>query len=517
VIRIHQPTYPDVFDPQKSSYANEIAVLLLNYEGLTKLNPQGEAIPAAAEEYAFNEAGDVITFTLRSDLQYSDGSPLTSENFRYALERNCDPATAGEYQSILFEVVGCAEFAGTAVTDTAAYEAAREGLGVEAPDEQTLVVNFTNPAPYATYLMGLWVTYPVKQDLVEAGGENWWQTPENHVGNGPFRITDIQEDQLITFEANENYWEGPPAAGGIEYVYQGDSAVALSAYQQGDLDIMQPDSSQLPLIEGDPALNAELVRYPAAQTTQLQFKLNAEPFNDPKVREAFAYAFDRETYARDIAAGSVIPTLTWIPEGLPGSVETDKFAFNPDAAKQALAESTYGGPEGLPEISFTYGNDDPATAPRIEWIAGQYRDILGVNITLDPLENKAVVALKKDNETYPQMSLGGWIQDYPDPQNWLSVYWQSNATFAQRFGYSNEEFDRLVREGDTTVGDDNARINLYEQAHQILIDEQPAVNLFNPAAIFLVKPTVTGYEESPSDVEWPGLFGSNRTITKSAQ
>jgi oligopeptide transport system substrate-binding protein len=484
---------------------------------LTKLNPQGEAVPAAAEEWEFSEAGDVVTFTLRSNLQYSDGSPLTSENFRYAIDRNCDSATAGEYQSILWEVVGCQEFSTTPATDTAAYEAAREGLGVETPDEQTLVISFTNPAPYATYLMGLWVVYPVKQELVEQGGENWWQQAQYHVGNGPFRITDIQENQLITFEGNENYWEGPPAAGGIEYVYQGDSAVALAAYQQGDLDIMSPDSSQLPLLEGDPELSDELVRYPAAQTTQIQFKLNAEPFNDPKVREAFAYAFDRETYARDIANGSVIPTLTWIPEGLPGTVETEQFAFDPEAAKQALAESSYGSAENLPEISFTYNNDDPATAPRMEWIAGQYRDILGVNITLDPLEGKAVVALKKDNETYPQMSIGGWIQDYPDPQNWLSVYWKSNATFAQRFGYKNTELDDLLNQADVEVTDPERRVELYEQAHQILIDEQPAINLFNPAAIFLVKPTVTGYEESPSDVEWPGMFGSNRTITKSAE
>jgi oligopeptide transport system substrate-binding protein len=514
VIRIHQPTYPDVFDPQKSSYVNEIAVLLLNYEGLTKQNPQGEAIPAAAEAWEFNEGGDVITFTLRDNLTYSDGSPLTSERFAYALERNCDPATAGEYQSILFEVIGCADFASTLVTDTAAYEAAREALGVETPDDRTLVVRFTNPAPYATYLMGLWVTYPAKEELIEEGGESWWQNAQYHVGNGPFRITDIQEDSLITFDPNENYWEGPPAAGGIEYVYQGDSAVALAAYQQGDLDIVSLDPSQLPQIESDPQLSEQLVRYPTAFTTQLQFKLNDEPFNDPKVREAFAYAFDRETWCTVVRNNDCVPTLTWIPEGLPGSVETDKFAFNPDAARQALAESSYGGAEGLPEITFTYSNDDPATQPRVEWIAGQYRDILGINLTLQPVEGTALTGLKKDNSTYPQMSTGGWIQDYPDPQNWLSVYWRSDATFAQRVQYKNEEFDRLTREADTLVGDEARRLELYEQAHQILIDEQPGVNLHNAAAIYLVKPEVTGYEESPSDVEWPGLFGSNHTITK---
>ena len=511
VLRIHQTTYPDVFDPQKSSYTNEISILLMNYEGLMRVDSKGQAIPGAAEVFQFNEAGDAITFTLRSGLKYSDGSPLTSANFRYAVERNCDPATAGEYQSILFELVGCAEFAETPVTDTAAYEAAREGLCISTPDEQTIAFQLTNPAPYATYLFGLWVTYPVKQELVEAGGENWWQTAENHVGNGPFQITNIEEDQRITFEANENYWGGRPKLDGIEYVYQGDSAIALEAYRTGDLDIVSPDAGQLPLLEGDAQLSQEIVRYPGAQTTQIQFNLAKEPFNDPKVRQAFAYAFDRETYARDILNNSVIPTLTWIPPGIPGSIETTKFAFDAEKAKQAMAESSYGSGASIPEITFSYNSDDPATGPRIEYIAGQLRDVLGVNIRLDPLEGKALTALKKDNETYPQMSLGGWIQDYPDPQNWLSVYWLSSATFAQRVLYKNEEFDTLVRQADVEK-DPETRIQLYQQAHEILIDDQEGVNLFHPAQIFLVKPEVTGYEPNPSDVEWPGQFSSALTI-----
>ena len=116
VLRVQTSTYPDVVDPQKSSFANEISILSLNYEGLTKLDKDLKAVPAAAEKWEFSEAGDVITFTLRPDLKYSDGTPLTSENFRYAVERTCNPETAGEYQSILFEIIGCQDFA-TAADD----------------------------------------------------------------------------------------------------------------------------------------------------------------------------------------------------------------------------------------------------------------------------------------------------------------------------------------------------------------------------------------------------------------
>ena len=125
------------------------------------------------------------------------------------------------------------------------------------------------------------------------------------------------------------------------------------------------------------------------------------------MREAFAYAFDRETYCAMIRNGDCTPTLSWIPAGLPGSIATDKYAFDPEAAKQALAESAYGGPEGLPEIKLYFNSDDSANTARAEWVAGQYRDILGIELTLAAdrghgLDRHAA----RTHETYPQTAAG---------------------------------------------------------------------------------------------------------------
>jgi oligopeptide transport system substrate-binding protein len=358
----------------------------------------------------------------------------------------------------------------------------------------------------------MWVFYPAKQELVETDPDNWWKDPANHVGNGPFKITQIEEDQLVAFEANENYWQGPPALDGIEYIYQGESAVAIEAYRAGDLDMVQVDPSQIPEIQADPELSAEYVAYPTAASYNLNFNLTQEPFNDKKVREAFSYAFDRETYCTVIRNGDCTPTLSWIPEGIPGSIQTDQFGFDPEAAVTALAESTYGGPDGLPPIKVYYNSDDSAATPRVEWIAGQYRDILGVELELVPTEGTALVDLRKNPETFPQMLVvGGWIQDYPDPQNWLSVYWTCDATFAQRFGYCNEEFDKLVAQGDTST-DPEARIKFYEEASQILVDDVPGPFLYNPAQTMLIKPYVVNYTPGASDVEWPCELGCSMTI-----
>jgi len=324
-------------------------------------------------------------------------------------------------------------------------------------------------------------------------------------------MVEVVEDQRIRFVANTNYWEGRPKLDAVEIIYQKESSVALEAYKAGQLDMFSPDPSQLPAIKSDPELSKQLVTYPAATTIQLSFNLTKEPFTDKKVREAFAYAFDRKTYCEQIRNGDCTPTLEWVPPGIPGHIGTDKNGFDPAKAKQALAESKYGGPDKLPEIKLTFNSDDPAARPRVEWIAGQYRDILGVNITLEPVDGKTLVAMRKDPSTYPQMTMAGWIQDYPDPQNWLSVYWKCDATFAQRFGYCNKQFDELVTKADQEL-DQQKRIELYKQAHQILIDDVPGPFLYNPLNIWLVKPSVTGYSPTPSDDAFPGEFASLMTL-----
>lgn len=520
VLRVQHPTYPDDFDPQKSSFVNEIDILALAYEGLTRLDTDQATIPAAAESWEYNDDATQITFTLREGLLFSDGTPLTAENFRYAVQRTCDPRVAGEYQSILFEVVGCAEFAGLAGDDPEnpveftdeEWQAAADALGVTAVDDVTLQIDLTNPAPYFHTIAYMWVFFPVKEEIATENPDNWWQDAANHIGNGAFTITEIIEEQTISFEANDNYWQGRPLLDGIEYIYIPESAVALEAYMNDDIDILQVDPSIIPQIQADPVLAEEYVSYPTASTYTLSMNLVQEPFNDLKVREAFAYAFDRETYCSVIRNGDCLPALSWIPEGILGSIETDQFAFDPDAAVAALAESSYGGPDGLPTIQLYFNSDDSANTQRAEWVAGQFRDVLGVEVELLPTEGTALVDLRKSPETFPQLLLpGGWIQDYPDPQNWLSVYFKCDATFALRFGYCNEEFDALVTEADQSA-DAEVRGPLYEQASQILVDDQPGSFLYNLSNNTLIKPTVTGYTPTASEAAWPGSLSSQMTL-----
>jgi oligopeptide transport system substrate-binding protein len=517
VLRIQQASFPIILDPQKSVRTNEGSILGLNYEGLTRLDKDLKTVPAAAESWDFDQAQTQITFHLRAGLAYSDGSPLSAVNFRYAIERACDPNTAGGYQAILFDITGCditgcQAFAKTNPTDSAAFAAPRAALGVKAPDARTLVIQLTHPAPYFVTIASLPVFFPAQEALIKKGGEGWWKDPADQVGNGPFKITRIDPDQRITLAANDHYWAGKPKLASIELITQAQSSVALEAYQAGQLDIIQVDPSQLPAIKDNQALANQLVTFPAAETYGMDLNLNLAPFQDRKIREAFSEVFDRKTYCDQLRSGTCSPALSWIPPGVAGAIQTDKYGFNPAGAKQAIADSSYGSPDKVPEVKVSFASNDPAAQPRAAWLAGQLQEILGIKITLDPIDGKTLQAMTAANATHPQLAIyGGWSEDYPDPENWLSINWKCDTAFAQARGYCNHQFDQIIDQADRET-DPAKRISLYQQAGQILVDDVPGPFAYYPVRTFLVKPSVTGYSTTPEDSEWPGQTAAAQTF-----
>jgi oligopeptide transport system substrate-binding protein len=506
VLRIHRRFYPVLLDPQRGGFLPDVSVTELVYEGLTRIDANAAVAPAAAESWEFSEDGRTLTFHLREGLTYSDGSALTAERFRDAALRTCHPLTAGLYQGILFPIEGCEALANSSSPD--AEGALAEEFGVEAPDDRTVVIRLREPAPYFPAVASLGVFFPAKVELIEAGGDDWWLDPANHVGNGPFVLESMEEEQLDSFRANKRYWGGRPALDGIDYVYIADNAVALEAYQHDQIDIMFVDPDQIPAITGDETLSQEFLRFRQASTLAFSFNLRKPPFDDKKVREAFAYAFDRETWCAEIQNGGCLPTTTWIPEGIPGHVDDATYAFDPEKARQALAESSYGSASALPPITYVYLSDDPAERIRSEWMAGQFRDVLGVELELVGYEYATWVDLFFSAEHFPQMMHTGWGQTYPDPQNWLSINYTCAAdNLAVNVGYCNEEFDRLIAQADTEL-DPDKRTALYEQAHRLLLADVPSVITDNAANLFLIKPSVTGYTPTTSDFAFPGEHGS---------
>jgi oligopeptide transport system substrate-binding protein len=515
VLRLNAVTYPDIIDPQKSSFVGEIAHLALIYEGLTKLDPDLETIPGAAEKWEYSEDATELTFTLREGLTYSDGSLLNAKRFEYSLLRNINPETAGEYAAITDEILGAPEWrtgeGDEAVEGEAMVRESIQALDMsgnpctdyEQADCRILKIKMSRPAPYFHTVLGLWVGFPAKEENITEGGDNWWNGSLYQVGNGPYILESLEPFVRGYFVPNPTYWDGVGKVD-IEFSYINDLAISFQAYRNDEFDIVPLQAEDLPTVQADPTLSEEAMIFPGSCTFDVMFHQEKAPFDDQKVREAFALALDREAWVSDVLNDLGSPTLTWIPPGFPGyQAGETRWGFDPDAARQALAESSYGSVDNLPAIVATFG-DTPRNRVRWEWLVAKWKEVLGVDIELNPVEPTTFTALTKDRETAPQMFILGWCADYPDPQNWLSVYWKTGA-FGERIAYSNPDFDALVDEADTTV-DPATRAELYKQAQDVLIDDCPGAFMWNNVNSYLVKPWVKGLLLTPQDTRWPGSW-----------
>ena len=502
-----------MLEPQQTE-SGSVDVTFLNYEGLVRFDEELNVVPAAAESWEFNADGTQLTFYLREGLTYSDGSPLTAERFRYAMQRQCDPHLDTFNAANLFDVVGCEALNAIALDDdgspldAAAYAAAKANFGVRAVDARTLEIDFEHPAPYFPANAALSVSFmPVKQELVEGRGPEMWLDPATWVGNGPFQLVEIAREGSsphITFVRNERYWGGRAKLDAIEYVVL-DEDEALEAYRRGDIHTTEVQAENLPALEADPVLSAELLSFPFPDVGLFHFNVTKAPFDDQKVREAFAYAFDRDDYCREVFRGGCIPQLGWMPPGVPGVIETDAYAFDPAKARAALADSSYGGPGALPEILWHYPADDEVDRFEAEWLADQFREVLGVELTLTGVTEETWDTLWDDVATWPALSQNYWYSDIPDPQQWLEFWTCGSPFFAVKTGYCNPEYDALVERVGREM-DPVARIRLAEESHRLLLADAPAIFGYTFEYFVLVKPYVTGFSPTTPSQLWPGWW-----------
>jgi oligopeptide transport system substrate-binding protein len=510
--------WPHTLAPQKVSFTNEIPILMLNYEGLTRVDAQLQTVPGAAERWTYNHDATAITFTLRDHLVYSDGTPLTAHDFQAAVYRALDPRKPGSYQSLLSMIQGADQLLHAPAESTE--EEIRllySSVAVSVPDARTLSFAFTQPTPYFHTLASTWVFYPAKQVLIDKGGETWHTQAELHVGNGPFRMTALRKDENeIRFEANHHYWNGKPQIDKVRLLYIDDAPQMLDAYRNGTVDICAPHPRDISTITRDAVLSQEFREYTGSCTMVIGFALSKPPFNNQHMREAFLYAFDRKAYIQDVMQNTLVKTLTWIPQGYPGyDPDERRFDFDPERARQCLAQAGYPNGQGLPAIKFTYGTVNPAVQSRVEYLVQMYKEHLNITLHPYPLEDRVIAQLRQSPDTCPEMLIGGgWCADYPDPQNWLSVYWHSRTNIAQSIGYNNPTVDRLLDEADCTP-DERARLALYQQAQKHIVGDAPHIILGNAKNTYLVKSTLQGIEVTAQDWIFPGQMTGLHGLTRS--
>ena len=490
----------DSGDPQVYAFLNEIEIGSKVFSPLLALNEENQVADAGAVGMEVSADGTVYTFTIRPGMTYSDGVPVTAANYAYGLKRACSPVVAGNYSNILFDITGCEEWRSA---DPAAGEATLAPLeaavdeSIQALDEQTLQITLNQAAGYFPYVMATWVTYPTRQDLVEAGGPDWWQDPQYYIGNGPFKLVSWTPEQEWVFERNESYYRGAPGIKTLIYEEIDNSQTEFLAFQQDELDLIAPASSFLPQIEADEELSQLLQRQTGANTFYFAYNLQDPPFDNLQVRQAFAAALNRQQYVDQILSGVGQPAGTFLYPGIPGYQERYQQTYDPERARQLLAEAGFPDGEGFPQQQLRYVADDPVAQQRATFWAQNIKDVLNIDLELVPTDSAELQSLRTNRDPSLTIYLGNWFEDYPHPQNWLSLVFGPGSTRAP-LGWEDEHFYDLVRRADALPIAEAAP--LYEEADAYLAEQAPAAFYLHSASLILVQPELQGYVSYPTSV-----------------
>jgi oligopeptide transport system substrate-binding protein len=386
----------------------------LVFSGLVTFNPQLEVVPDLAESWDISADGAVYTFHLWPAAHFHDGKPVTAQDVIYSWERAAAPATRSDtVLTYLGDIVGVqAMYAGKA--DHAG--------GLQAIDEHTLRVTIDAPKPYFLMKLTYGTAAVVDRANVESGPE-WYRKPN---GTGPYKLIRWDRLKVKVYQRNDDFYLAPPA---IPYIvvrlYEG---VGIRMYETGDADLTGVSLYDAARVR-DPQepLHGELREGVNMCTSYVTLDVAQPPFDDPKVRQAFALAVDRRRYVDVVLRGIGIPAHGLYPPGLPGySAGLHGLEFDPALARQRLAESRYGGASKLPPIIFTTRGFGSDVGSSVAALAEMWRDNLGVTIQIENIEpNKAEDELHAGH--HGQLLSYGWCADYPDAENFADALFHSTA------------------------------------------------------------------------------------------
>ncbi len=494
ILKVQVGPDPETIDPALNSAVDGGNMLLHAFECLLIVDQDGKLAPGQAESWETSEDGLTWTFHLREGLKWSDGTPLTANDFVYSWKRVCDPMVAAPYAETVLSMV-------------AGYEDAIGGnldaLQVVAQDDLTLVVTLNAPCSYFGSLAAFATLSPVQQGTVEANGDAWATAPETYVSNGPFYMTEWVPGSHILFSKNPNYWNADAIKlDGIQFALIEDSNAAYSAYQTGEvLMIKDVPTEEIPSLEG----NADFFVDPIIGTYYISLNLNRDAFKDAKVRQALSLAIDRDYVANTLMQGTYSPASNfmgpgWIDtDGAPfidkangGApyIDTADFEGNLEKAKALLEEAGYPNGEGFPAISYTT-NDAGYHKVVAEYLQQAWAE-LGIDLQVNIVEWSSFTPMRRNGEY--DVARNGWVGDYSDPSNMLDLLYSTNGNNDGKF--NNAEYDAAMDTSSTAL-DAAERSEALHTAEDILMAEAGCVPIAYYNDFWLQSDKITGSWHSP--------------------
>jgi oligopeptide transport system substrate-binding protein len=482
-------------DPARMTALQDGRVAAALFEGLAVLDPRSlEPRPGVAERWDVSDDGRTYAFHLRADARWSDGRPVTAEDFAYAWRRALDPATAAEYAYMLYPIRGAKAYyeAAAHAADDDAKAALWRSVGVRAERPTRLVVDLERPTAYFLDLVAFSTYLPLRRDAVEAHGERW-TFPPNLISNGAYRLTQWRFQSRMRWEKNPYYWNaGAVALERIEVRVYEEPNTALVAYETGEIDLTTsvPALAKMPLLEASRAGRRRDVLNAANLGTYFyRFNCTKGALADARVRRALALALDRREIVDRASRGGEAPATVLVPPGMAGYESPAGLAESVEEARRLLAEAGYAGGTGLPEFAILVNKGGEAHVAIAEMVQQQWRDRIGVRTRIEQVEGK--VFLDRVHALDYEIARGGWYGDYVDPNTFLDMFVTGGGN--NDTGWSNGEYDALIERA-ANEADAAARLRTLAEAEAILLAEAPIVPIYFYTTVILVRPGLEGVE-----------------------
>jgi len=482
---------PETLDPHPMTGVPEHRLALALYEGLAIQDPATlQPRPGVATRWEMSEDGKTYTFRLRPDAKWSNGDPVTAEDFRWSFFRALLPDTLADYAYQFF----CIEGANAFYTDKEqprTYERFQKVVRVEVLEPLVLRITLNSPTAYFLDLCAFETYMPVHRATVEKWGQEWTR-PEHWVGNGPFVLAEWKPRQRITMTPNPHYWDARYVKlKKIVALPHDDTEQAHNMFLKGECDW----TTTIPVPRIDEAVrNPEFFVMPYLGSYFYRINVTKPHLRDKRVRQALSLAINRETIVRDITKAGEVPA-TWFCPAVAGYEPPAGWAHDPDRARKLLAEAGFEGGKGFPTLTLLYNTLD-AHKSIAEAIAQMWRETLGITVSLRNTEWK--VYLRQVELLDYDIARAAWIGDYSDPNTFLDM-WVTNGG-NNNTGWSNADYDRLIAAAAREL-DPAKRFGIFREAERLVVeDEFPILPIYIYVNKGMKRETLRGWYENVRDL-----------------
>lgn len=477
---------PESLDPHIVTGISEMRITKALFDGLTKLDPRhAEPIPAIAERWDISPDGRTYTFHLRSNAIWSTGEPITSADVVWSWFRALSPATAGDYAGQLFYIKGAEAWYNGTITNT-------DQVGIHALDDRTVRVELNSPLAFFLELCSFPTLAVVPRRAIEQYGDRWLHA-EPLPTSGAFTLGAWRVNDKVRLLRNPRYWDAANTASGIIDVLPTASPnTALNLYETGVADIVW-DKDLVPTELMDVlAQRPDFHSFNYLGTYYYRFNVTRPPFDDARVRLAFALATDKQRIIDKLTKGAEKVATHYVPDGVANYTSPEGLSYDPEKARQLLAEAGYPSGQGFPRVNYTFfgaagGGAKLHGKVGIE-LQQMWRDALGIEVELRQIERK--VFYSSQSKLDYDMSMSSWIGDYNDANTFLDMFMSNSGN--NRTGWKNDRYDALIREANQQT-DLKKRAEIFRQAEMILVvDEPPIVPLYFYAGFNYYDPNKIG-------------------------